>query len=75
MVDPFVRSNRNASRNASDRAGDGCHDHIVQNRNRFIAGHDEYRPVLIIWRFEQPKLALGYQGSAAVMATAFARAS
>jgi hypothetical protein len=31
--------------------------------------------VLVIRRLKEPKLALSYQGSASVMATAFAKAS
>ena len=75
MVDPFVWSNRNTRRDASNRAGDGRHDDIVENRYRLVARHDKDRPVLVIRRLEEPKLSVSYQGSASVMARAFAKAS
>jgi hypothetical protein len=75
MVDPFVWSNRSTRRDASNRAGDGHHDDIVENRYRLVARHDKDRPVLVIRRLKEPKLSLSYQGSASVMARAFAKAS
>jgi hypothetical protein len=75
MVDPFVSSNRNTRRDASNRAGDGCHNDIAENRYRLVARYDKDRPVLVIRRLEEPKLSLSYQGSASVMAIALAKAS
>jgi hypothetical protein len=75
MVDSFVGPNRNARRYASNRTGNGCHHDIVENRYRLVARHDKDRPVLVIRRFKEPKLSLSYQGSASIMAIAFAKAS
>jgi hypothetical protein len=75
MVDPFVWPNGNAGRDASNRPGDGCHDDVVENRYRLVARHDKDRPVLEIRRLQEPELSLSYQGSASVMAIAFAKAS
>jgi len=75
VVDPLVGTNRNTGRNASNRARHRSHHDVVKNRYRFIARHDEDRTMLVIGRFKEPKLSLGYHGSASVMAIAFARAS
>lgn len=75
VVDPLVGANGNAGRNASDRACDGCDHDVVEDRYGFIARYDEDRTTLVVGRFEEPKLTLGYQGSASVMAMAFASAS
>lgn len=75
MVDPFGGPNRDTGWDVSNRAGDGRHHDIVENRYRLTARHDKDRPVLVIWCLKEPKLSLSYQGSASVMAIAFARAS
>ena len=75
MVDAFVRPNRYTRRDVSNRAGNGCHDNIVENRYGLVARHDKDWPVPVIRRLKKPKLPLNYQGSASVMARAFAKAS
>ena len=59
----------------SNGASDGCHDDIVENRYRLVARDDKDWPVLVIGRLKEPKLSLSYQGSASVIAIAFAKAS
>ena len=75
MVDPFDWSNWNTRRNASNRAGDRRHDDIVKHGYRFVARYDQDWPALVVGRLKEPKLSLSYQGSASVMAIAFAIAS
>lgn len=75
MVDPLFGSDRNARWNVTDGARYRRHDHVVQNRYRFVARHHEDGPMFVIRRFQEPQLALGYQGSASVIAMAFVKAS
>lgn len=72
MVDSFVDSDGDAGGDGPDGAGHRGHDDVVEHGNDFIAGHDEHGTSLLVGGLQEPKFALGYQGSASVMAFALA---
>jgi hypothetical protein len=74
VVNPFVGADWNTRWDSSNRARDWRDHNIVENGDRFVAGHDEHWSALVIRGFQEPELALGYQGSASVIAMALARA-
>lgn len=60
----------NAGGNFADRCGDWSHHNVVEHRDRFVSGHHESWTAFGVRCFHEPQLALGYHGSASVMAIA-----
>lgn len=74
VVDAFVGPDRDGRRDGPDRGGDWGDDHLAEDRDDLAPRHDEDRSPLAVRWLEERQVALGYHGSASVIAMALARA-